>query len=464
METKKGIILKKIIYVMALIMLNLIILFGVEFDNKSNIYLMYTLVDGGQDIYQTFYSTTGEWTEEMSLKQQIDNSDKNHEIEFFVPKDTKFIRLDFGNLGKDLKVDRIHLQYGWEKIDLYNHIINLDVENEVKVNNIKSIKEKNGVLSIEINGNDPYLILEIDSIIEQTIVNVDKYINVGMKIIACLVIIGILEVMRRKAKGIISLIQDINNNKKIMWKLAINDFKNKYTGSYLGIIWAFVHPVVIVTVYWFVFQVGFKSQPVDDFPFILWLVAGIVPWFFFNEAIMNATNAMLEYSYLVKKVVFKISILPIVKILSSLFVHLFFMAFTIILFMIYGYIPTVFTIQVIYYSVCLIVFILAITYFTSAVVIFFKDLNQIIAILLQVGMWATPIMWSYSMIPDKYQWILKLNPLYYIVEGYRDSLINQIWFWERYNQTIYFWVVTVILFIIGTLTFKRLKVHFADVL
>ena len=457
-------IIKRSVYILTLVIISVLVLINIRSDYKADITLYYDLIGEQQDIYQVFYSVDGEWNEEMSIKQEYVQDNIIQKMSFEIPKNTKYIRIDLGSKGYSSKLSNIYIKYGWEKIRLYDYLANLEITDIKSLNNIKDIYEENNVINIEVNGLDPYLIIKLDNQLAGIISQIDKNINLLMKLMVCIVIIFMLEVVRRKVKNIIVLMKDINANKKIMWKLALNDFKNKYTGSCLGIIWAFIHPVVIVAVYWFVFQVGFKSQPVDDFPFILWLVAGIVPWFFFNEAIMNATNSMLEYSYLVKKVVFKISILPIVKILSSLFVHLFFIGFTILLFMIYGYRPTVFTIQVFYYSICLIIFILAISYFTSAVVIFFKDLSQIIAICLQVGMWATPIMWSYNMIPTSYQWILKLNPLYYIVEGYRDSLINHIWFWERYNQTIYFWLITAVLFVIGTLTFKRLKVHFADIL
>ena len=76
----------------------------------------------------------------------------------------------------------------------------------------------------------------------------------------------------------------------------------------------------------------------------------------------------------------------------------------------------------------------------------------------------TPIMWNYKMLPEKYQWIVKLNPMVYITEGYRDVFINKIWFWTRQGQTIYFWTVSLALFFIGTVIFKKLKPHFADVL
>ena len=122
-----------------------------------------------------------------------------------------------------------------------------------------------------------------------------------------------------------NLIKEFISSRKMLWKLSKNDFKTKYAGSYLGIFWAFVQPIITIAIYVFVFQVGFKAAPTDDgYPFVLYLIAGIIPWFFFAEALMNATNCLIEYSYLVKKVVFNISILPIIKIISSLFVHLFF--------------------------------------------------------------------------------------------------------------------------------------------
>lgn len=110
------------------------------------------------------------------------------------------------------------------------------------------------------------------------------------------------------------------------------------------------------------------------------------------------------------------------------------------------------------------VFVLAICYTTSAIVVFFRDLTQIIMIILQVGVWSMPILWDIGIAPAKWQWIFKINPMYYIVSGYRQSLYEGVWVWDRFAINIYFWVITIILLAIGTTVFKRLKVHFADVL
>ena len=90
-----------------------------------------------------------------------------------------------------------------------------------------------------------------------------------------------------------SIIIDLWKNKRLIFNLAKNDFKTKYAGSYLGIFWAFVQPIVTILVYWFVFQVGFRSGTVSEFPFVVWLTCGMVPWFFFSDAWMSATNSML---------------------------------------------------------------------------------------------------------------------------------------------------------------------------
>lgn len=266
-----------------------------------------------------------------------------------------------------------------------------------------------------------------------------------------------------------SLISELWQNRQLIWKLSTNDFKKRYAGSYLGKIWAFVQPVITVLMYWIVFDKVFQTRAQlvasgVEVPYVLYLTAGLVPWFFFSEALGNGTSAMLEYTYLVKKVVFKISILPLIKVIAASFTHIFFAAVLLVIASCYGYFPTFYTLQVVYYTFCLFVLVLGICFMTSAVVVFFKDLQQIIAIGLQLGMWATPILWDIGMLSPTMQKIMSINPLVYVVEGYRNSVYGTTWFFEDIPGTIYFWCVTIILFALGAFVFKRLKIHFADVL
>lgn len=262
-------------------------------------------------------------------------------------------------------------------------------------------------------------------------------------------------------------VRKIISNRKLIWELSRSDFKTKYAGSYLGIIWAFIQPVVTVLVYWFVFEVGLRSGSNMEVPFVLWLIAGIVPWFFFSDAWNGGTSALLSYQYLVKKVMFQFDILPVVKVLSSLYVHVFFVGFTVFMYCLYGLFPDLYTLQAIYYSVCVFCFVLGLSYLTSAIVVFFRDLTQIIGIVLQVGIWMTPIMWNIETMENIPSWLItvfRLNPMFYIVSGYRDAFINKVGFWEHPLWTLYFWVFTLVCLLWGCRIFKKLKPHFADVL
>mgnify|MGYP000047731772 CR=1 FL=1 len=262
--------------------------------------------------------------------------------------------------------------------------------------------------------------------------------------------------------------KELLDNRKMIWKLSKNDFKTKYAGSYFGIIWAFIQPLVTVMIYIVIFQFGFKASPsVPGYPYALTLTSGIIPWFFFSEALLNGTNCFLEYSYLVKKVVFKISILPMVKVISSLFVHLFFMGLVFVVFVAFGKMPPVQFVQVIYYALCTFCLTLGLVFFTSSIVPFFRDFGQIINICLQVGMWACPIMWDMQQMLGDHPLLMKLvrlNPMVYIVEGYRDCYINGVWFWEKWQYGLYFWAVTIVLGLFGFKIFKKLRIHFSDVL
>lgn len=410
------------------------------------------------DSYQLFLQDGKEWNSEKSLIKDYITPPNPQVLFYDMPIGSQKVRLDLGTIPNKITIRNIEVQYHNSKINLLKELKqNIEFKNEIgEINYLKDRLEINAI------GRDPYIVFSINSI--NSLIKKVETLNLVYRILVCLIIdifLSSLFIVKNKIK---TLCTEVYNNRTLICKLAKNDFKTKYAGSYLGIIWAFIQPLVTILIYWFVFQVGFKSAPVNDFPFVLWLIAGIIPWFVFSEAISNAAYSMLEYNYLVKKVVFKISVLPIVKVISVFFIHVFFVIFSICVFMGYGYMPNLYTLQIIYYAICMFVLVLGISYATSAIIIFFKDLGQIINIFLQVAMWMTPILWSYDIISPKYQWIFKLNPMYYIVEGYRDSFITHVWFWEKLNQTLYFWAVAIIVFILGGAIFKKLKVHFADVL
>lgn len=260
-------------------------------------------------------------------------------------------------------------------------------------------------------------------------------------------------------------IRELYSRRQMILELAKRDFRSKYLGSYLGILWAFVHPTIYVAILWFVFEVGFKSQPAGDVPFVLWMLCGIIPWFFFSDCLSSATSSILDNSFLLKKVNFSVGMLPIVKILSALVLHGFFIIVIFVMSLVYGRPITLHSLQVVYYLFSAIVLLLGLSWITSSVIIFFRDMGQIVSMVLQFLFWMTPIFWSAKILPVKYLNMVKLNPVYYLVEGYRESFIYHVWFWDgHYELTAYYWLFTGFVFIVGAVIFKRLRPHFADVL
>lgn len=435
--------------------------FGLFIQPSNKMQLNITFKGAEKDYIQVYYlkDISSVLSEENSVVANYSKAGDFQKLKFPLDNDVKSLRLDVGTKPGQLVFSSISMGSL-----LHSYELNMADLSFKKSHQIDDVELNHNVLTLTVSGSDPYFkLVPSDEITAKVIKDnefVQKLLAAGLALLADILFLIILKLRR----DVIYLFRELYQNKKMLYFLSVNDFKTKYAGSYLGVIWAFVQPVITVLIYWFVFEVGFKSGSVHSVPFILWLVSGIVPWFFFAEAWGSATNVMLEYSYLVKKIVFQVRLLPLVKVTSSFFVHLFFIILTFVIFLLYGVNPSLYATQVIYYSFCTICFVFSLSLISSALIVFFKDLGQIISLLLQFGMWLTPILWSSTMLPASYRWILKINPVYYLVEGYRDALINKVWFWERYNQSIYFWLLTTILFLVGITLMKRMKPHFADVL
>ncbi len=377
-------------------------------------------------------------------------------IDLSMSDQIKMFQIHFGYNDNDIELKDSYIQYLFfkEKINLADYAILENASVSEKSKEAIKIKKEEG---------QSYILYDMSDEIASLSHKADRfflYIYLAFSVIVALIVYR----LAGKVKLMLGWLRDILSNRRLIFELSKSDFKMRYAGSNLGVVWAFIQPIVTVMIYVFVFQYGFKSVPVENVPYVLWLIAGIVPWFYLSEALMNSTNSLLEYSYLVKKVVFKINILPMVKIMSAIYVHLFFIMITISLYLINGIPLTRYVVQIIYYTICTTVFVLGLAYITSSIVLFFRDLSQIVNIILQFGMWLTPIMWSVNMLGPKWKIIMKLNPMYYITDGYRDALYNKVWFFEKLGQTMYFWVLSIMLLLVGTTIFKKLERHFADVL
>lgn len=257
----------------------------------------------------------------------------------------------------------------------------------------------------------------------------------------------------------------VYSSKELLLTLIMNDFRKQYLGSYLGLVWAFIQPLTFMLVIWFVFEMGFRAGPTKEgAPFFVWLICGMVPWLFISNVIISGTDAVVKNSFMVKKVAFRVSILPLVEIGSALIIHVVLVAFLVLVLLFYGYRPTLYWLQLPFYMACTIALLLGLAWLTSAIRVFVKDIGNFVAVLMQIGFWATPIFWSLDMLSPRLQKIFQANPAFYIVNGYRDTFVTGVWFWERQNLTLYHFSLTLVCMALGALVFKRLRPHFGDVL
>ena len=268
--------------------------------------------------------------------------------------------------------------------------------------------------------------------------------------------------MMLRKKGILG--NSIMKKVSLTFILARNDFQKRFRGSYFGLFWIIAQPLVSITIYYCVFQLGFKSNPVEEVPYVIWLLPGIVPWYFLNDALQNGVQSFVSYRNIVKKLVFDIKLLPYVRVLSALFVHLIFILVMLVVFLLWGQRPTFWWLQIIYYIFCNIFLCTGLVFFTATLHVFMKDMGQLVSILLQFSFWLAPIMYNQEIMPTGFQHFIRWNPFCYIVEGFRGSLLFQQPFWMNPYGTVYFWVCSGTCFALGRFLLHRLGVHFSDLL
>lgn len=262
----------------------------------------------------------------------------------------------------------------------------------------------------------------------------------------------------------LSMLREHWQNRAMLWQLAKNDFKARYATSFLGVAWAYVQPLCTVLVLWFVFQVGLRSADIGGVPFIVWYAPAYLVWSFFQETVSNMTNCIKEYHYLVRKVNFKISLIPTVKLLPGIFVHLGFFVFIICLNLVYGNPLHPSNLQMVYYFCCAIAYTYGLGLICATIAPFAGDIQSIVNVAMNVGFWATPIVWNIENVSGTVQKILKLNPMFYVCNGYRDAYLTYRPFWAHPGNTIYFWAVTLALILVGSRLFRKLSPEFVDVL
>ena len=252
-------------------------------------------------------------------------------------------------------------------------------------------------------------------------------------------------------------------NSNLVIQLVKRDFTRGVSGSMLGIFWLILEPIATTTILAIVFSFGFKGGGTASIPFFIYMFTGMIVFNFFSIMISDGAKIIQNNSYLLKKVNISVGILPIVKYISAAAIHLLMFLLLIIACFFHSLSVHIIWSNIFYYFLCLSAFSIGLTYLLSSVSVFIPDIQKILAIGLRFLFYGTPIFWEISRLPEKYHYLVKLNPIFYIVEGYRASLLQyQSAYSSEAKSLLFFWTLTIAVIVIGIFSFNYLKNFFGD--
>lgn len=258
------------------------------------------------------------------------------------------------------------------------------------------------------------------------------------------------------------LMTELIRQRAVIMSVAKRDFQRQYIVNRLGMFWAIADPISFVVIMYLVFSPAFGASQGEKSPFIVYILCGKIAFDQFSN-LPQLTNVITDHNYLVKKMNFSMEVLPAGRLVSNLMLHGLILAISIVVILLNNIVPTLYWFQLTYYAAALSALIFGISLLTSSVAPFFPDLTQIIGIFTRILFFLTPVFWRMEFMPETTARLLQLNPMLYIVNGYRDSLIYGRGFWNHPYQTLYFWSVTAVVLWIGVSVQRKLRPYFAEV-
>lgn len=249
-------------------------------------------------------------------------------------------------------------------------------------------------------------------------------------------------------------------------KMARADLVKTYSGSALGWAWAVIRPVVTILIYWFAMSVGFKKTGVvEGYPYVLWLVAGLVPWFYMSDMLTQGTDCMRKYRYLITKMHYPVSTIPTFVSISKMCVSLILLLVLVVMYAILGFMPTLYYLQILFYVLLTFLFFTAWALFAAPVSAISQDFSNLIRSFVFAVLWVSGIFWDVDGVDNEViKTVLNINPVTYLVSGFRDSFMSQAWFFEEPKQFGIFMAELVFMWLLGLWSYKKLRKEIPDVL
>lgn len=269
-------------------------------------------------------------------------------------------------------------------------------------------------------------------------------------------------------KSIRDIIKEQIEYRDLVFRMAVFETKGMYQIHYLGTLWQFLSPTIQVAIYYVVFGIGLRGAGAldGDTPYLVWLLLGLIPWFFIAPTIVQGSNSVYQKVNMVSKMKFPVSLLPTIRIIGNSFQFIVLLIILFIIVSLNGIYPTIYILQLPYYLITLYIFLFSFTLLSSTISTLIRDYQSLLQSMIRMLLYLSPILWNpeSELVPDWLSNLLKLNPFYYIIQGIRDSFLGGRWFFEDLVYTLYFWTLTFFLIYFGSKIHYRFRKDFVDYL
>lgn len=260
-------------------------------------------------------------------------------------------------------------------------------------------------------------------------------------------------------------LRNLVRQRSLIAQMVRRDFEKRFVGSAAGWLWGVIHPLVLLLSWTFVFSVCLNAKPGPGEPtqnYPLWLFSGFLPWLLFQDTVQRAATSLLEHSNLITKTIFPSEVLPLSIFLSSLIHHLIGVALVTAAVAIWLNHYSLMVVFLPLYILVLGLLAVGLGWMVAALHVYLRDTAQVLTVALTLWFWLTPIFIARGQYPDRFRFLIGINPMAYLVRGYRERLLSyNPPDWRELGVALLFGLAA---FFLGGLFFRHLKRGFADVL
>jgi teichoic acid transport system permease protein len=277
----------------------------------------------------------------------------------------------------------------------------------------------------------------------------------------------------RMFKAISYVLKENFSNLYRIYSIAKYELIGDWRDSKFGLVWNFLSPAIQVFTYWLIFGVAWNRKPIEvngvTVEYLPWLVVGYSCWWFVQPCFTNGCSAIFSKINVITKMKFPVSVLPATVICKEFFNHICMLIIAFVTLLVCGYVPQLFWLNLIYYMFCAFCLCESVALILSVLTMLWRDIKKLVVSLTRMLMYFSPIIWDCkfnSSVPfhSVLNKVMKANPLYYLVNGYRESIFYHKGFWQHPAQSLYFWALVLVLFTIGSLLMYKFKRKLIDLI